>query len=610
MVANNNTSSNRRKRLITEGDIATLLLRYDMETILRMLQEISYCSETKMDWNALVKKTTTGITNAREYQLLWRHLSYRHPLLPVEDDALPLDDDSDMECELEASPAVSHEASVEAIAHVKVMAASYVLSESDILDDSTVEAPLTINIPYALPEDSPEPSESPWSSRGMNINFPVCLQKVTSTEGMNGNGSAGISMAFRRKRKRWSAEEDEELFAAVKRCGEGNWAHIVKGDFRGERTASQLSQRWALIRKRCHTSTSVSQCGLQGTEAKLTVNHALSLALGNRPPSNKLAIGLMPTTSSCTITETEANGGSSSQGQQQSKPIVQALPRAGTSLPAAKSRVVKKTTASSTSRSDLMVTANSVAAAACMGDVLTAASGRKVEPGKTDAPRVPKTKPVKHASTVCMPQPSGSLSMPKVEPGTSVAASIRSLANGKLKPVMASSSSNKPPLIAPRSEGSSMLSASAPLASLSRIVSNQRVFAGSVPATEIVTCKPDGGQKGQARGNEASSSAAIQPHQITSRNLEISQGKQATQAQSPNLLPRKVPVVRTAVHCATNQKLMDKPSDQTVVPIRGAGSQSKAKGEVNSKVGPVIKVSSVCGKPLEVATVAGTGQGV
>ncbi|AEE28483.1 Homeodomain-like superfamily protein [Arabidopsis thaliana] len=650
MVANNNTSSNRRKRIITEGDIATLLLRYDMETILRMLQEISYCSETKMDWNALVKKTTTGITNAREYQLLWRHLSYRHPLLPVEDDALPLDDDSDMECELEASPAVSHEASVEAIAHVKVMAASYVLSESDILDDSTVEAPLTINIPYALPEGSQEPSESPWSSRGMNINFPVCLQKVTSTEGMNGNGSAGISMAFRRKRKRWSAEEDEELFAAVKRCGEGNWAHIVKGDFRGERTASQLSQRWALIRKRCHTSTSVSQCGLQGTEAKLAVNHALSLALGNRPPSNKLAIGtssrrsfpanssiyvitedalvwlplaclnqklaylfncgLMPTTSSCTITETEANGGSSSQGQQQSKPIVQALPRAGTSLPAAKSRVVKKTTASSTSRSDLMVTANSVAAAACMGDVLTAASGRKVEPGKTDAPRVPKTKPVKHASTVCMPQPSGSLSMPKVEPGTSVAASIRSLANGKLKPVMASSSSNKPPLIAPRSEGSSMLSASAPLASLSRIVSNQRVFAGSVPATEIVTCKPDGGQKGQARGNEASSSAAIQPHQITSRNLEISQGKQATQAQSPNLLPRKVPVVRTAVHCATNQKLMDKPSDQTVVPIRGAGSQSKAKGEVNSKVGPVIKVSSVCGKPLEVATVAGTGQGV
>lgn len=124
----------------------------------------------------------------------------------------------------------------------QVLAASYVPSESGILDDSTVEAPLTINIPYVLSEGTQEPSESPWSSRGMNITFPVCLQKATSTEGMNGNGSASISMAFRRKRKKWSPEEDEELFAAVKRCGEGNWAHIVKGDFRGERTASQLSQ--------------------------------------------------------------------------------------------------------------------------------------------------------------------------------------------------------------------------------------------------------------------------------------------------------------------------------------------------------------------------------
>ncbi|XP_020868171.1 uncharacterized protein LOC9328581 isoform X3 [Arabidopsis lyrata subsp. lyrata] len=583
------TSSNSRKRIITEGDIATLLQRYDMKTILKMLQEMAYYSEIKMDWNELVKKTTTGITNAREYQSLWRHLSYRHPLLPVEDDAQPLDDDSDMECELEASPAVSHEASVEAIAHVKVMAASYVPNESDILDNST---------------------------------------KVTSTEGMNGNGSAGSSMAFRKKRKKWSAQEDEELFAAVKRCGEGNWAHIVKGDFRGKRTASQLSQRWALIRKRCDTLTSVSQSGLQPTEAQIAVNHAISLALGNRPPSKKLAIGVMPTTSSCSITEPEANGGSSSQGQQQFKPIVQALPRAGTSLLVSKSRVVKKSTASSTSRSNLMVTANSVAAAACMGDVLTAASRPKVEPGKTDAPLVPKTKPAKNASTACMPRPSGSLSMPKVEPGTSVAASsiikavgpanMRPLANGELKPVTASSSSNKLPLMAPRSEGSTMLSASAPLASPSRIVSNQRVFAASVPATvlqpkptaETVTCKPDGGQKGQARGNEASSSAAIQPHQMTSINSEIRQGKQATQAQSPNLLPRKVPVVRAAVHCATNHKLVDNPSDKTVVPIRGAGSQSKAKDEVNSKVGPALKVSSVCGKPLEVATVAGTGQGV
>lgn len=50
-----------------------------------------YSDVEKMDWNEMVRKTTTGITNAREYQMLWRHLSYRDPLLHVvEDDAHPL----------------------------------------------------------------------------------------------------------------------------------------------------------------------------------------------------------------------------------------------------------------------------------------------------------------------------------------------------------------------------------------------------------------------------------------------------------------------------------------------------------------------------------------
>ncbi|VVA90633.1 unnamed protein product [Arabis nemorensis] len=617
------SSSNRRKRTISEGDIAILLQRYDVKTILRLLQEMAYYSEIKMDWNEMVKKTTTGITNAREYQLLWRHLSYRDPLLRVEDDAQPLDDDSDMECELEASPAVTSEASVEAIAHVKVMAASYVPSELDILDDSTVEAPLTINIPYSLPEGTPEPTESPWSSRGMNINFPVCLQKASSTEGMNGNGLASSSMAFRKKRKKWSAEEDKELIAAVRRCGEGNWAHIVKGEFRGERTASQLSQRWALIRRRFDISTPLSQSGLQRT------NRAASVALGDPPPSKKLAVGISPRISSCSITGTQANGGSSSQGQQQSKPVVQALPRTAKSVSASKSRVaVKKTTATSTSKLDLMVKANSVAAAACMGGVgvSTAALVPKVEPGKIDAPVLPKIEPAKNASTACMPCPSGgSLSLPKVEPGKSVVAygiakavgpaNTRPLANGNLKLVTAASSSNN--LMAPHSEGSTMPSTSAPLASASRMVSNQRISAASVlatvlppkPTVEIVTCKPSGGQKEQAQGDGASSLVAIQSNKMTLTNSEISRGNQVTQAQAPNLLPRKIPVIQTAV--AINQNLEDKASDKTAVPtISGAGTQSKAKCEVNNKVGTTIKVSNACGKPPEVATVAGTGQGV
>lgn len=44
-------------------------------------------ADDKIDWNALVKKSTTGITNAREYQMLWRHLAYRHGLLDKLDDA-------------------------------------------------------------------------------------------------------------------------------------------------------------------------------------------------------------------------------------------------------------------------------------------------------------------------------------------------------------------------------------------------------------------------------------------------------------------------------------------------------------------------------------------
>lgn len=61
--------------------------RYDTITILKLLQEMAYYADTKMDWNELVKKTSTGITNAREYQLLWRHLAYRDSLVPVENNA-------------------------------------------------------------------------------------------------------------------------------------------------------------------------------------------------------------------------------------------------------------------------------------------------------------------------------------------------------------------------------------------------------------------------------------------------------------------------------------------------------------------------------------------
>jgi hypothetical protein len=45
----------------------------------------------RIDWRALVAKTATGITSAREYQMLWRYLAYRHDFVEnFEDSAQPL----------------------------------------------------------------------------------------------------------------------------------------------------------------------------------------------------------------------------------------------------------------------------------------------------------------------------------------------------------------------------------------------------------------------------------------------------------------------------------------------------------------------------------------
>ncbi|KAJ0085400.1 hypothetical protein Patl1_08666 [Pistacia atlantica] len=262
-----------KKGFISEVDISSLLQRYTANTVLALLQEVAQSPGVKLDWNALVKKTSTGISNAREYQMLWRHLAYRNPLLEkLEDGASPLvvlgrsvtcslilallsssikanlDDDSDLEYELEAFPDVSSEASTEAAACVKVLIASGLPSDSNLPNRSTVEAPLTINIPNGQSfRASLENSQPACLMQGMNITVPVSVQKLplpsaTTTEGFDGNGSISGNMPPRKKRKPWTPEEDVELISAVQKCGEGNWANILKGDFKWDRTASQLSQ--------------------------------------------------------------------------------------------------------------------------------------------------------------------------------------------------------------------------------------------------------------------------------------------------------------------------------------------------------------------------------
>ncbi|KAF5471111.1 hypothetical protein F2P56_011578 [Juglans regia] len=277
----------RRKVSISEDDLSTLLQRYTATTVLALLWEVARCPDVNIDWEALAKNTSTGISDAREYQMLWRHLAYRHPLLDkFEDGAQPLDDDSDLECEVEAVPIVSTDALTEAAACVKVLIASALPSDSSLPNSSLVEAPLTINIPNG--PSSRAPSENPeatCSMQGMNITIPFSVQKqplsaATPAEGLDANGPANGTLPPRRKRKPWSETEDMELISAVQKFGEGNWANIVRADFMVDRTASQLSQRWAIIRKRRgNLNVGINSTSSQLSEARRAAHHAMSLAL-------------------------------------------------------------------------------------------------------------------------------------------------------------------------------------------------------------------------------------------------------------------------------------------------------------------------------------------
>ncbi|KAM6550754.1 hypothetical protein CsatB_000562 [Cannabis sativa] len=398
------------KGSISEEDIATLLNsgRYSATAVLTLLQEVSNCQDLNIDWNALVEKTSTGISNANEYQMLWRHLAYRQSLLENFEDgtgAQPMDDDSDLEYELEAFPTVSGEALVEAAACVKVLIASGASSDS-IPCGSTVEAPLTINVPNG--QSSKALEQPSCSIQGTNVTVPVSVQKqpvpsatIAETD-LNGLANANLQ---RRKRKPWSEAEDLELIAAVQKCGEGNWANILRGDFKGDRTASQLSQRWAIIRKR-HGNLNLGghSNGTQLSEAQLAARHAVSLALNM--PVKSLTAGATATNGSAVTNSinnsagtngtknsllvtgaAEASmGGNSSflQSQKQAQENLTPKPSPVVSLGlTAKPRLpLKKPVLKSSPSSDAMVRATAVAAGARIASPSDAASLLKAAQAK------------------------------------------------------------------------------------------------------------------------------------------------------------------------------------------------------------------------------------
>ncbi|KAM7257392.1 hypothetical protein ACFE04_013133 [Oxalis oulophora] len=280
----------KKTHTISEQVTLNILQRYSAVTVLGMLAEIADNPGEKLDWNKLVNKTSTGISNAREYQMLWRHLAYGDALLDnVEDGAQPLDDDSDLECELEALPNVSAEATSEAAACVKVLASSLrnkAIAQSNLI----VEAPLTINVPRA-PSD-PETSYSSGLMQSKHITIPVYVQKqngptTTFTEvPLDRKGPSSCIFPAQRKRKPFSIEEDEALKAVVRKYGEGNWTHIVKENLMEGRTASQLSQRWAILKKKDANLEIPGHDHQHPSEVQQAARHAMSLAI-NGPKSSK-----------------------------------------------------------------------------------------------------------------------------------------------------------------------------------------------------------------------------------------------------------------------------------------------------------------------------------
>ncbi|XP_008784210.2 mucin-17-like isoform X1 [Phoenix dactylifera] len=299
-----------KRGYITEDDVSLLLQRYSATSILALLQEISQFATAKMDWNALVKRTSTGITNAREYQMLWRHLAYRDMLLDkVEDGADPLDDDSDLEFELEASPALSAEASSDATACAKLLISSRSSRGFGPTNRANLGTPLTRNIPDdQRPHDPSDKQKLAHTTSGINAAAPHSVQKQPlatkrSAEVSHGNELAGSGLPAKKKRKLWTKEEDMELIAAVQKCGEGNWANILKGDFKHNRTSSQLSQRWATIRRRpanlLAASGNKSVNSTRSEEERLAAQKAFSLAL-DMPMTGSLSAILSGATQSNT----------------------------------------------------------------------------------------------------------------------------------------------------------------------------------------------------------------------------------------------------------------------------------------------------------------------
>ncbi|KAG0470980.1 hypothetical protein HPP92_015526 [Vanilla planifolia] len=350
----------RTKGTVSEDDVYALVQRYGATTIFTILQEVSQATEKDIaiDWRAIVKTTASGITNVREYQMLWRHLAYRDPMEKIEDGAEPLSDESDLEFELEATPTSCNEALNELDCYIKVL-----LSSGSLVDSSPA---LASNFEASPTTDTPNDHASVALSdkqhfvrpnRAANADAVLSSQKQSllagpSAEGLDGTGPLNSSYTAKKKRKLWTKEEDMELIAAVDKFGEGNWANILKGDFKHDRTASQLSQRWSIIRKR-QANSNHNSGNKSRSEEMLAAQKAFSMAL-NMPMPGGFSSSMLPggtqmqtTSSLAPVASVSAGAPDSSNAvsqaiKQTQQPFNQESCLKGAPNPSSKSRSQKK----------------------------------------------------------------------------------------------------------------------------------------------------------------------------------------------------------------------------------------------------------------------------
>ncbi|XP_062219277.1 uncharacterized protein LOC133919062 [Phragmites australis] len=286
----------KRKPPLSEDDVYLLLHRYAPGTILTALQEVAQHAEgRRIDWRALVGKSATGITSAREYQMLWRHFAYQHELAEsVDAGAQPLGDDSDLECELEPVPNPTKEALSEASAVAKILISGFSREQASG-HHVNLEVPVQ-NSPNEKIVWVPSDKQLAQSHRLTHVTGPASNSKQASQTGpcpdpLDANGPPNKK---KRKPKPWSKEEDADLASGVQKYGEGKWVDILhKYNFDATRTHHQLSQRWTLICKRPGSSkpATAKQVSVASSEERTAALKALKMAVDYMPvPMRKTSI--------------------------------------------------------------------------------------------------------------------------------------------------------------------------------------------------------------------------------------------------------------------------------------------------------------------------------